>query len=68
MVFAIVTVVLGTFAEKLRPDAGFDKLLPTHNAYIGTYKRTQEKFGGGNLLLVSLESKQGSIFQKSSFK
>jgi predicted RND superfamily exporter protein len=59
--------VLGTFAVKVRPDAGFDKLLPTHNAYIETYKRTQEKFGGGNVLLVALESKHGTIFQPKFF-
>jgi predicted RND superfamily exporter protein len=67
VVFAIITVVLGSFAVHLRPDAGFDKLLPSHNAYIDTYKRTQEKFGGGNLLLVSLESKHGTIFQPEYF-
>jgi predicted RND superfamily exporter protein len=67
VLFAIITVVLGTFAVKVRPDAGFDKLLPTHNAYIETYKRTQEKFGGGNVLLVALESKHGTIFQPKFF-
>jgi predicted RND superfamily exporter protein len=67
VIFAIVTVALGTFAVKLRPDAGFDKLLPTHNAYIETYKRTQEKFGGGNLLLVALQAKHGTIFQPKFF-
>ena len=67
VVFALVTLVLGYFATHLRADAGFDKLLPSHNAYIETYKRTQEKFGGGNLLLVALESKHGTIFQPKFF-
>jgi len=67
VLFAIVTVVLGSFAVHVRPDAGFDKLLPTHNAYIDTYKRTQEKFGGGNVLLVALQSKHGTIFQPKFF-
>lgn len=61
-IFALITLVLGSFAVKVRPDAGFDKLLPTGNPYIETYKRTQEKFGGGNLLLVALEAKHGDIF------
>src|SRR5277367_1862624 len=65
--FAVVTVALGSFAIKVHPDAGFDKLLPSHNAYIETYKRTQEKFGGGNLLLVALEAKHGTIFQPKFF-
>jgi predicted RND superfamily exporter protein len=67
VVFALVTLGLGFFASKVHPDAGFDKLLPTHNAYIETYKRTQEKFGGGNLLLVALEAKHGDIFQPKFF-
>jgi predicted RND superfamily exporter protein len=66
-VFAVITLALGSFAIRVHPDAGFDKLLPSHNAYIDTYKRTQEKFGGGNLLLVALESKHGDIFQPKFF-
>jgi predicted RND superfamily exporter protein len=67
VVFALITLGLGTFAARVHPDAGFDKLLPSHNAYIDTYKRTQQKFGGGNLLLVALESKHGDIFQPEFF-
>lgn len=66
-VFFAITVVLGYFASHLRPDAGFDKLLPTNNAYIDTYKRTQAQFGGGNVLLVVLESKNGDIFSADFF-
>jgi predicted RND superfamily exporter protein len=65
--FAAVTVALGVFAVRVHPDASFDKLLPSHNAYIDTYKRTQEQFGGGNILLVALESKHGDIFQPAFF-
>jgi predicted RND superfamily exporter protein len=65
--FAIITLGLGSFAIKVHPDAGFDKLLPAHNAYIDTYKRTEAKFGGGNLLLVALQSKHGDIFQPEFF-
>jgi predicted RND superfamily exporter protein len=65
--FAVITIGLGYFAVQVHPDAGFDKLLPSHNAYIDTYKRTQEKFGGGNFLLVALESKHGDIFQPKFF-
>ncbi len=67
VVFALITLGLGYFAVQVRPDAGFDKLLPTGNEYIDTYKRTQAKFGGGNLLLVALESKNGTIFQPKFF-
>ena len=67
IIFAIVTVALGTFTVRLRPDAGFDKLLPTNNPYIEVYKRTQEKFGGGNVLLVALQAKHGDIFTPQFF-
>ena len=68
VVFALITLGLGSFAIKVHPDAGFDKLLPTHNAYIDTYKRTEAKFGGGNLLLVALQSEHGDIFQPKFFE
>lgn len=67
VLFALITVGLGYFAVQVRPDAGFDKLLPTNSAYIETYKRTQKDFGGGNVLLVSLEAKHGDIFQPAFF-
>jgi predicted RND superfamily exporter protein len=65
--FAIVTLVLGGFALRVHPDASFDKLLPSNNAYIDTYKRTQEQFGGGNILLVALEARHGTIFTPQFF-
>ena len=62
VLFALVTVGLGYFTAHVRPDAAFDKLLPSHNAYIDTYKRVETQFGGGNVLLISLEAKDGDIF------
>jgi predicted RND superfamily exporter protein len=67
VVFAIITVALGSFAVRVHPDASFDKLLPSNNPYIAVYKATQEQFGGGNVLLVSLEAKNGDIFQPKFF-
>jgi predicted RND superfamily exporter protein len=65
--FAIITVVLGSFAIRVHPDAAFDKLLPSHNAYIDTYKKVEAQFGGGNVLLISLEAKDGDIFTPAYF-
>ncbi len=67
ILFALITVALGTFTVRVRPDAGFDKLLPSNNPYIEVYKRTQEKFGGGNVLLVALQAKNGDIFTPKFF-
>jgi len=66
--FALITIGLGSFAIHVRPDAGFDKLLPTNSSYIETYKRTQKQFGGGNVLLVALDAKQGDIFTPKFFE
>ena len=66
-VFAVITVFLGSFAVHVRPDASFDKLLPSHNAYIDTYKRVEKQFGGGNVLLIALEAKDGNIFTPQYF-
>jgi predicted RND superfamily exporter protein len=65
--FALITLGLGFFAVRVHPDAAFDKLLPSHNAYIDTYKRVETQFGGGNVLLISLEAKDGDIFSEKYF-
>ncbi len=65
--FAIITVALGSYAIHVRPDASFDKLLPSHNPYIDTYKKVEAQFGGGNVLLISLEAKHGDIFTPQYF-
>ncbi len=65
--FAIITVVLGSYAIHVRPDASFDKLLPSHNPYIDTYKKVEAQFGGGNVLLISLEAKHGDVFTPEYF-
>ncbi len=67
VLFALVTIGLGWFAVHVRPDASFDKLLPSNNAYIDTYKRVEKQFGGGNVLLIALEAKHGNIFTPEFF-
>jgi predicted RND superfamily exporter protein len=65
--FAMLTVLLGSFAIRVHPDAAFDKLLPSHNPYVDTYKRVEAQFGGGNTLLIALEAKHGTIFTPQYF-
>jgi predicted RND superfamily exporter protein len=65
--FALITIGLGYFAVGVHPDASFDKLLPSHNPYIDTYKKVETQFGGGNVLLISLEAKHGTIFTPQYF-
>ena len=54
--------VMGYFATKLQLDAGFEKMLPIGHEFIDTLKEYQNDFGGGNRLIVAVESVNGSIW------
>ncbi len=65
---AIFTVIMGYHAVQLRMDAGFTKMLPVGHSYIDTFFQYKDDFGGGNRILVVLESKKGDIFTPSFLK
>src|SRR3990170_1555767 len=46
----------------------FDELLPYKNPYIKLHKEIRDKFGGANLVTISLEVKQGNIFNYETLK
>ena len=48
-------------------DAGLDKQVPADHPYVQTAKKYAAQFGGGNLLLIALEAKKGTIFTKEYF-
>lgn len=66
--FAVVSAGLAWASSGLRPDASFDKLLPTHHPFISTYRTVEAKFGGSNVVLVALEARHGDIFTPEFFK
>jgi predicted RND superfamily exporter protein len=68
VVFALISFCLGVFAARVHADAAYDKLLPSNNAYIDTYKRAEAVFGSSNILLISLEARQGDIFTPAYFE
>ena len=60
---AIVTVLLGYQASKLRLNASFEKAIPTGHPYIVNYLKYQKELSGlGNAVRIVVENPQGSIY------
>ena len=66
--FAALTAVMAMFASRLRVDASFNKTLPLDHAYIRTFTKYQNEFGGANRVLVALMVGKGDIFTPEYFK
>ncbi|MCM2255284.1 MAG: MMPL family transporter [Vicinamibacteria bacterium] len=67
VLFAVITVLLGASASRLRVDAGFAKLLPLQHDYMKTYIQYRDEFGGANRVLVALKVREGDIFTPEYF-
>ena len=46
----------------------FDELLPQKHPYIDLHKEVRDKFGGANIVTISLEVKQGDIFNTKTLQ
>ncbi|HOI51358.1 MAG TPA: MMPL family transporter [Azonexus sp.] len=57
-----VTFLFGLALPKLRIFTDFSDLLPQNHAYIKVYNRLKENFGGANMIIMSVEVEQGTIF------
>lgn len=66
-IFALLTVLMGYSATKLRIDAGFSKLLPLQHEYMKTFTDHGREFGGANRVLIALMAKEGDIFTPEFF-
>lgn len=63
--FAIATLFFGWQASQLKPDASFEKMLPTLHPYILNFLERQDELKGlGNSVRIIVESRQGDIFTK----
>lgn len=58
----LVTVFLGWHALKLKPDAGFEKLIPLDHPYMKVLKQYEKSFGGANLVDIVLLRHDGDIY------
>jgi predicted RND superfamily exporter protein len=68
LIFAVVTLVMGYEASKLRVDAGFKKQLPLAHEYMQTFLFFESDFGGANRLLVAVIAEDGDMFDAEYFK
>ncbi len=63
-----VTLLFGIALPKLRVFTDFSDLLPQNHGYIKVYNRLKENFGGANMLVMSVEVEQGTIFNDDTLK
>lgn len=64
----IITALFGAALPKLRVYSDFADLLPQNHAYIHVYNRLKENFGGANMIVMSVEVEQGTIFNDDTLK
>ena len=76
ILFCVVTVFFAVVSirgipelgiEHAHIEAGLDKQVPADHPYVQTARKYAAQFGGGNLLLIALEAKKGTIFTKEYF-
>jgi predicted RND superfamily exporter protein len=61
-VFVVVTLILGYQATQIRPDAGFEKMVPLKHPYIQNFLENRNDVQGGNIVNIAVGSKDGDIF------
>ncbi len=64
ILFILITVVLGAMSSQLRVQAAFTKMIPLNHPYMATFLEFQSDFGGANKVLVALQNKNGTIYDK----
>jgi len=63
MLCVIATLVLGYQALGLRPNAAFEKMIPTRHPFIVNYHENKGQLAGlGNTLRIAVETRRGTIF------
>ncbi|MFS2027200.1 efflux RND transporter permease subunit [Massilia sp. CT11-137] len=62
---AVVTVLLGWQAGKLRLNASFEKAIPAGHPYIANYLKYQKELSGlGNAVRIAVENPNGTIYDR----
>ena len=65
VLFALLTIFFGYHASQLRPDASFEKMIPTSHPYIQNYLRNRADLKSlGNSIRIIVETTDGDIFDK----
>ena len=65
VVFALLTLFFGYQASQLKPDASFEKMIPTSHPYIQNYLDNRADLASlGNSIRIIVQSTEGDIFDK----
>lgn len=62
----IPSLILAYSIPSIEVFSRFSDLLPQQHEYVKNYNRMKEVFGGANVITMSLETKQGDIFNKKT--
>ena len=64
-VFALLTIFFGYHASQLKPDASFEKMIPTSHPYIQNYLDNRADLASlGNSIRIIVQTREGDIFDK----
>ncbi|MDJ0758834.1 MAG: MMPL family transporter [Woeseiaceae bacterium] len=63
VLFSLLTLFFGYHAAQLKPDASFEKMIPTSHPYIQNYLRNRADLASlGNSIRIIVQTKEGDIF------
>jgi hypothetical protein len=58
----LMTLFMVWQALHLQLDTGYEKQLPLGHPYMKVFRQYQQEFGGGNIILFSVQQKKGDIY------
>ncbi|MEH6824560.1 MAG: MMPL family transporter [Motiliproteus sp.] len=63
VLFSALTLFFGYNALQIKPDASFDKMIPTNHSYVANYLQHKSDIKGmGNSVRISVETTEGDIY------
>ncbi|WP_207062925.1 RND family transporter [Motiliproteus sp. SC1-56] len=63
LLFLLCSLTLGYQATQIRPDASFEKMIPTGHPYIQNFLNHREDMAGlGNAVRIAVQAREGDIF------
>ncbi len=68
IIVALITAFLAYEIRYLSFQTILESTLPSRHPYVEIHKQFREMFGGANVMLISLEAKEGDIFQPHLLK
>jgi len=64
LLITVASIFLGYHALQIRPEAGFQKMIPEDHPYIHNYNKHKAYLPSPNVVRIVVESSQGSIFNR----